>query len=308
MAEHTKIEWADATVNFWAGCTKVSPACDHCYAEKMAVRLWGLKWGPSERRQHFQGAADTLVKLDRKAQKLGVILSPFINSLSDFFDNEVGNFDRMNAIEVMSDCRHLRPLLLTKRIGNVAPYLQRDSLAFDLISSGRIGLGITVCNQAEADRDIPKLMAVPAVLRFLSLEPLLGPVNLRSCIDDEKFRCGECDHSFNCTDETERPRLECPMCGHDPVMVDQGRIDWVIVGGESGPGARPMHPDWARSLRDQCQAADVPFFFKQWGEHAPNWLNDDAGNKIPGSEWIDRMGKKIAGRLLDGVEHNGRPA
>jgi len=295
MAEHTKIEWADATVNFWAGCTKVSPACEHCYAEKMAGRLWGLKWGPSERRQHFMGAAETLAKLDRKAQKLGVILSVFINSLSDFFDNAVDNADRMDAIEVLSDCRHLRPLLLTKRIGNVAPYLQRDSLAFDLISSGRIGLGITVCNQAEADRDIPKLLAVPAGLRFLSLEPLLGPVDLTRI-----------DFGIEWLDAIEGYRW-IKDSEHD--LFDAGcPIDWVIVGGESGPGARPMHPDWARSLRDQCQAAGVPFFFKQWGEHAPNWLNDDAGNKIPGSEWIDRMGKKAAGRLLDGVEHNGRPA
>lgn len=298
MAEHTKIEWADATVNFWAGCTKVSPACDHCYAEKMAGRLWGTRWGPGERRLHFMGAAETLAKLDRKAQKMGVMLSVFINSISDFFDNAVDNADRMDAIEVLSDCRHLRPLLLTKRIGNVAPYLQRDSLAFDLISSGRIGLGITVCNQAEANRDIPKVMAVPAGLRFLSLEPLLGPVDL----------------------------LEAEPFWHPGKDGTGAAMDWVIVGGESGPGARPMHPDWARSLRDQCQAAGVPFFFKQWGE----WLPAKVGRSITGHvlvlegsapfsknpEWhgfedgqrVARVGKKAAGRLLDGVEHNGRPA
>lgn len=84
-------------------------------------------------------------------------------------------------------------------------------------------------------------------------------------------------------------------------------IDWVIVGGESGPGARAMDTDWVRSLRDQCKVAGVPFLFKQWGEYAPNWLNDNAGNKIPGSEWMDKLGKKIAGRVLDGETYTEYP-
>lgn len=93
-----------------------------------------------------------------------------------------------------------------------------------------------------------------------------------------------------------------------PAVVDQrSRLDWVVVGGESGPHARPMNLGWARSLRDQCAAAGVPFLFKQWGEWAPNWNNDDAGNKIVGSEWMDKQGKKIAGRMLDGVQHDGFP-
>lgn len=314
MADHTKIEWADATVNFWAGCTKVSPACDNCYAEKMAGRLWGLKWGPGERRQHFLGAVETLAKLDRKAQKLGTRLSVFINSLSDLFDNAVDDADRMDAFEAMAMFRNLVFLALTKRIGNVAPYLQRDSLAFDLIGEGRVWLGITVCNQAEADRDIQKLLAVPAAKRFLSMEPLLGPVDLV---------------------KSKAVRSMCKTCAAGQskgCVIDQPGpfVDWVIVGGESGPNARPMHPDWARDLRDQCTAAGVPFFFKQWGEWCPRgpeeWgypcvdgvprfrmtdTGDNGSDLAAGGgndTWMNRAGKKAAGRLLDGVEHNGRPA
>lgn len=332
MADHTKIEWADATVNFWAGCTKVSPACDNCYAEKMAGRLWDLKWGPGERRQHFLGAVETLAKLDRKAQKLGTRLTVFINSLSDLFDNAVDDADRMDAFEAMAMFKHLVFLVLTKRIGNVAPYLQRDSLAFDLIGEGRVWLGITVCNQAEADRDIPKLLAVPAAKRFLSMEPLLGPVAIwpytkphcerhRGPLDADG-KCEVCEGRGiwslgDQLDETEK------------ALIRPG-IDWVIVGGESGPRARPMHPDWARSLRDQCQAAGVPFLFKQWGEWCPRgpeeWgypcvdgvprfrmtdTGDNGSDLAAGGgndTWMNRAGKKAAGRLLDGVEHNGRPA
>lgn len=139
-----------------------------------------------------------------------------------------------------------------------------------------IWIGTTICNQAEADRDIPKLLAVPAAKRFLSMEPLLGPVNLWLPTRKWTNSAGgtECDHCCNgdrCDDPThhERGRLEwavrCPYCRG----TGRGKpIDWVIVGGESGTNARPMHPDWARSLRDQCQAGGVPFFMKQMTKKA----------------------------------------
>ena len=311
MADHTKIEWCDATVNWWVGCTQVSPACDHCYAKRIAAPFWGQKWGPGVPRQRFDGAAASLNALDRKAQRLGRKLTVFHNSVSDMFDNEVPDTWRMEAFQAMAETPNLIHLVLTKLIGNVRPYTQRDGLAFDLIGDGRVHLGITVCNQEEADRDIPKLLAVPAAKRFLSMEPLLGPVTLdANHLSPIPFYCDERDAG----------------------------IDWVIVGGESGHGARPMHPDCVRSLRDQCQAAGVPFLFKQWGEWIP--YEDSAqppfkwsqhGHEIDGHflpdfesedgqrqrewhcDWSDmllarRVGKKAAGRLLDGVEHNGRPA
>lgn len=297
MADHTNIEWCDATVNWWVGCTQISPGCDHCYAKRIAAPFWGQKWGPGVPLQRFEGALETLKALDRKAQRLGRPLVVFHNSVSDMGDKEAPDEWRMAAFQGMAATPNLIHLVLTKRIGNLRQYLQRDKLAAELIRDGRVWLGITVCNQEEANRDIPKLLHVPAERRFLSCEPLLGPLEL--------WRLSTFDF-----EESPEGAEVYPLMGLYAVADcdwDGPKLDWVIVGGESGPGARPMNPDWVRSLRDQCQRHGVPFMFKQWGEYAPNWLNDDAGNKIPGSEWIDRMGKKAAGRQLDGVEHNGRP-
>lgn len=286
MSAATNIEWCHATVNWWAGCTAISPACDNCYAKRMAGRLWGTEWGPGKPRHLFMGADATLRALDRKAKRLGQPLLVFHDSLSDFFDNEVPAQWRISAMRAMVETPNLIHILLTKRIGNAAAMLEE---AFRAVHGQREGwadnvppnfwIGATIADQDEADRDIPKLLAVPAAVRFLSMEPLLGDVTVF-----------DLDGPIDVPDGMKSP------------------LDWVIVGGESGPGARPMQPDWARSLRDQCEAAGVPFLFKQWGEFAPNWYNDDAGVKIPGSEWIDRMGKKIAGRELDGRTWDGFPS
>lgn len=323
MADHTKIEWCDATVNWWAGCTQVSPGCDGCYAKRMAARLWGTQWGPGEPRRFFRGAAETLRALDRKAQRLGQKLTVFHNSLSDMADREVTDAFRMDAFRAMADTPNLIHIVLTKRIGNLRSYLERDALAAELIRDGRVWLGITVCNQEEAGRDIKKLAAVKAKVRLISIEPLLGPVDLG--LVTKTWAPGCCNHCCNgdrCDDPSHHDRAHCPHChgtGGQP-------IKWVIVGGESGPTARPMHPDWVRSLRDQCLAADVPFMFKQWGEYsgdhatradARKWtMVDREGRTLEtaGSTanmgpitHVAKIGKKAAGRLLDGVEHNGRP-
>lgn len=309
MADHTKIEWCDATVNWWVGCTEVSSAggCDHCYAKRIAAPFWGQKWGPGVPRRRFEGAAASLKALDRKAQRLGRKLSVFHNSVSDMFDNEVPDTWRMEAFQAMAETPNLTHLVLTKRIGNVRPYTQRDGLAFDLIGAGRVWLGITVCNQEEADRDIQKLMAVEALNRYLSIEPMLGPVDLWHVRDAS----GYFFHALS---------------DQDLINFHGQWIKWVIVGGESGHGARPMHPDWVRRLRDQCQAAGTPFMFKQWGE-----FTGDPGIRAEARKWtmVDRdgrtletagstanmgpithvakVGKHAAGRLLDSIEHNGRP-
>lgn len=243
MAENTKIEWADATVNHWAGCTKVSPACDNCYAERMAGRLWKVQWGAGAARRQFISARDMLEALDRKAQRIGKKLRVFHNSLSDMFDNEVPDGWRMDAFKIMADTPNLQHLVLTKRIGNVRHYTQHDGLAFDLMGDGSVWLGVTVVNQEEADRDIPKLLAVPAAKRFLSIEPMLGPMLLPF----ERLR--------------EWNRLA--LLNQQEHAVS--RIDWVIVGSESGPGARrdPNMVSWVASLRDQCVDAGVAFLWKQ---------------------------------------------
>lgn len=281
MGENTKIEWAHHTFNPWYGCQKIGPGCDHCYAEGWAKRSGLVLWGPGEDRRRSSAANwQKPLQWNADAERLGVRYRVFCASLADVFDNAVPVGWRMDMFTLIADTPHLDWLLVTKRVGNVMPMCSGDGLMFDMLSQ-RVWLGITVCNQEEADRDIPKLLAVPARVRFLSMEPLLGPVSF----------AGMFANPFDYRDGTNA--LE--------------ELDWVIVGGESGHGARPMHPDWVRGLRDQSAAAGVPFLFKQWGEFAPNWLNDDDGNKIPGSEWIDRMGKKIAGRLLDGVQHDGYP-
>lgn len=295
MSDQTTIEWCDATVNHWAGCTAVSPACDHCYAQRMAGRLWGVQWGPGEARRHFTGAAEALKALDRKAQRQGQRLRVFHNSLSDMFDNEVPDGWRMNAFAAMAATPNLIHIVLTKRIGNVRRYLQTDGLALDLIGDGRVWLGITVCSQTEADRDIPKLLELDARVRFLSVEPMLGPIDLGFS--------EPCDHA----------RRSCEEIGC------WRALSWVICGGESGPQARPMHPGWVRSLRDQCQAAGVAFTFKQWGEWKPPYgsgealqsLVDGHDRSAPtmlcGNAVMHRVGKKAAGRLLDGVVHDAWP-
>lgn len=276
MGENTKIEWAHHTFNPWYGCQKVGPGCDHCYAEGWAKRSGLVQWGPgTDRRRSSPSNWRKPLTWNSEAERLGIRYRVFCASLADVFDNAVPKEWREDLFSLIASTPNLDWLLVTKRVGNVGNMLP---VPFDLDKLyPNVWIGISVINQEEADRDIPKLLDIPARVRFLSMEPLLGPVDLS-------------DH-LACL---------CGKCGGE-------HLDWVIVGGESGPGARPMQPDWVRSIRDQCDAMSVPFLFKQWGEWAPNWLNDDAGQKIDGSEWIDKMGKKAAGRMLDGAQHDGYP-
>lgn len=332
MADNTGIEWCDATVNFWIGCTKVSAACDHCYAEAMASRFGLAKWGHGEKRVRTKGAIATAFRLDRKAQRLGRRLKVFSNSMSDFFDAEVDDSWRDEAMAAMALCGHLDWLILTKRpkvmlsycssrfSGEFNTYIS-DAMAdlshpysedhhqatIDRTDLGKplpnVWLGVTAENQDMADLRIPELLRTPAAKRFLSCEPLLGAIRFR----DEWLRCpGGAEYGRGLS----RTTVHAGCCESHP------RIDWIIAGGESGPQARPMHPNWARSLRDQCVAAGVPFFFKQWGEwgftgdvivgarDAYFWPFNDDGSVGPVSYLI---GKERAGRLLDGREWNDMP-
>jgi len=297
MAENSNIEWCDHTFNPWIGCTKVSPGCDHCYAEqRMDTRLHRVKWGVGAPRQRtktwgdpkrWNDGHDVFFAQHGRRQRV------FCASLADVFDNEVPPAWRAELFALICLTPHLDWLLLTKRIGNVPKMLEQPGMPKDGLPAN-VWIGATVVNQEEADRDVPKLLQVPAAVRFLSIEPMLGPINL-----DE----------FHPTREPAMPKL-----------LDG--IDWVICGGESGPKARPMHPDWPRGLRDQCEAAGVHFLFKQWGEWAP-WNNDpskypmgvapDGSTVGPDDRFTEdcalmyRLGKKAAGRLLDGKTHDGFP-
>lgn len=282
MAETTPIEWTDRTWSPWEGCTKVSPGCDHCYAESMNRWLHrGENWGPGAPRREFSD--DHWKKLERwnaQAEKAGKRMKVF-PSICDPFDNEVRPDLRARHWAAMMMTPWLDHLILTKRIGNAEKMLAAPGMPKDVLANVRIGA--TFVNQLEYDRDIGKLLSLPYAT-FGSFEPLLGPIDLRM-------------GGASIPDYTP----------HRPLQ----RIGWVIVGGESGPQARPMHPGWARSLRDQCAAAGVPFMFKQWGEWAPvqHDLRLAKDNVIywTDSELSGRIGKKLAGRLLDGAEHNGFP-
>ncbi len=356
MAENSKIEWTDHTFNPWTGCTKVSPACDHCYAEQWSRRAGDKvgKWGPGMPRVRTTAVNwRQPLKWNSQARAEGRRFRVFCASLADVFDNEVDPAWRFDLFDLIDVTPHLDWLLLTKRVGNVVDML--PGRYFGRLP-GNVWLGATICNQPEADRDIPKLLNVPAAKRFLSIEPLLGPVNLRPINEDREVNEVDClkpdrweqaiaawrDSGDNWVEDFEDwfgVTLSDAPTGH----MHPG-IDWVIVGGESGPGARPMHPDWARSLRDQCAEAGVPFLFKQWGEFAehdagkPLRLVDAYGEEaenilanigdptsfvhVDGRHWAQvddvplgvrarlmlRVGKKSAGRLLDGRTWDGVPS
>ncbi len=276
MAENTAIEWADHTFNPWTGCTKVSPACDHCYAESWAKRSGTVRWGHGEPRRRTTDANWRLpIKWNAQAQREGRRFRVFCASLADVFDNEVPVQWRVDLFRLIASTPHLDWLLLTKRIGN---WRKRMEESFGQITNpelatwvsrwlngfppSNVWLGATVIDQTEADRDVPKLLATPARVRFLSIEPMLGPVDLGRFI-------GACERP----EDDPQPIEHCERCGcvwnrDEPHECPPGfgpRPDWVICGGESGPHARPMHPDWARSLAEQCRAAGVAFFMKQMG-------------------------------------------
>lgn len=340
MGADTAIEWAHHTFNPWTGCTKVSPGCDHCYAESWAKRSGMVEWGDHPRRRTSAANWRQPLKWNAAALTAGTRARVFCASLADVFDNQAPDEWRADLARLIEATPALDWLLLTKRIGNAEKMLRA---MFPGGVPSNVWLGATVVNQEEAHRDVPKLLFVKNKLRitvtFLSMEPLLGPVDLKSI-----------------TLRSHGPRDELSSTLGDWIsplrgaFIDSPTLDWIIVGGESGPKARPMHPDWARSLRDQCAAAGVPFLFKQWGEWAPVLMVDDgAGNESPAyplqgcsdphahrasqeclfyqsgrgggeAEWVHwpmvstlpaigarRVGKKPAGRLLDGVEHNGFP-
>ncbi|WP_164964270.1 phage Gp37/Gp68 family protein [Rubrivivax sp. JA1026] len=343
MAENSAVEWCDHTFNPWIGCTRVSPACDHCYAAcSTPARTLGIEWGPHAERHRTAAANwDKPIAWNARAAEFeaqhGRRQRVFCASLADVFDRAVEPEWRRDLFMLIHDTPHLDWLLLTKRIGNAERMIE-DALRGMWNTHSTIGspwpwpnvwIGATVATQAEADRDIPKLLATPAAVRFVSIEPMLGPIDLTRLPHDGDGAgdalAGETWIEHWLDDEgTERLRER---------VGSYGRLDWVICGGESGPHARPMSPQWARDLRDQCAAAGVPFLFKQWGEFT-------AGEPIPdkcsaddrsawrrdqrGQHWNDPMeagiamdqlapvkfikvGKKAAGRLLDGVLHDAYP-
>jgi protein gp37 len=245
MGETSKIEWTDATFNPWVGCTKVSPGCDNCYAEGWAKRSGRVTWGEERRRTTAANWRKPIQWHDKVPD--GQRLRVFCASLADVFDNTVPDEWRDDLFELIRQTPRIDWLFLTKRIGNVKAMLPFD-WGNSIYGYNNVWLGATVVNQEEADRDIPKLLDIPARVHFLSCEPLLGPINLTKGLNlGLRLKDGS-------------------MWGGSKPL-----ISWVIVGGESGPRARVMQTGWAQEIVDDCMMHDVPVFFKQ-GSQA-NWAD-----------------------------------
>jgi len=277
MSDNSKIEWLaregtkPATWNPITGCTKISEGCRNCYAERMAKRLAGRFGYPADEPFRVTWHEDRLTEPFRWRKPRTV----FVVSMGDLFHKDV-SFDWILRIwSVMFYAIDHTFLVLTKRPERMAVFLNEwlpGAWQLALLEPypgpfANVWLGITAENQQRADERIPLLLQCPAAVRFVSIEPMLGAVDLRTVKDtgwkdNPRWHPGQ---PIGTIDTLNRIRW--------PIPVAKGTVsrplDWVIVGGESGPGARPMHPDWARSVRDQCQSAGVPFFFKQMSKRAP---------------------------------------
>ena len=322
MAENSKIEWCDHTFNPWMGCTKVSAGCKNCYAETMMDKRYNkVEWGKGKSRILTSEANWKLpLRWDKKAhlanirelgkgfENISKAFTPefesrhvkfnrpkvFCASLADVFDEEVSDEWRYRLFALIQQTQNLDWLVLTKRPTNAKRFILEylDKIVGSKTIYFNLWIGTSVENQETADERIPQLLQIPAAKRFLSMEPLLGPVDFYQTSNN------------------------MPTKGHPwrnaPILTD---IHWVIVGGESGRNARPMNPDWVRSIRNQCLSANVKFFFKQWGEWKhlsyQEWI--DSRNKIElelfneAWDYMGKVGKVKAGRLLDGVEYNDMP-
>lgn len=319
MGKTTEINWATATFNPWIGCTKVSEGCKHCYAERdFDKRRHVVEWGPGKPRKRTTEAYwRQPLTWNRKAAKDEERPRVFCASLADWLDPEVPIEWLVDLLDLVSQTKHLDWLLLTKR-PELWRHRMEDALNFarenehacsrmlhlwvNGIPPYNVWIGATVENQKNTAR-IPHLLQIPVMVRFLSCEPLLGPVDIASGAGVTYW--------------------------DDPVAG----IHWVITGGESGPNARPMHPEWVRDIRDQCQENGIAYLHKQWGEWAPGECAQDAPTKTERTaKWWDdkwifeevsvksseemhcdyepdlyRLGKARAGRTLDGVIHNEFP-
>jgi protein gp37 len=367
MSDGTKIEWTDATWNPITGCSVVSPGCTNCYAMRLAGTR--LKHHPSRAGLTKDTKAGPVWNGEIRFNE-GMLDHPlrwsrprmiFVCAHGDLFAEGVTDemLDRVFAVMALAPQHTFQ--VLTKRPERMRAYcaaitsddrrLELSNIVDALCGADfyrahkgdwfagckgdqplpNVWLGVSVEDQRRADERIPILLDTPAAVRWISAEPLLGPVDLHPYLlgfpagHPASCACGH-GHGFDRCPNYGRVAQRCHKCGCTEFRKALGAdgLHWVVAGGESGRGARPMHPDWARSLRDQCAAAGVPFLFKQWGA----WVTEDQSPEdivLPGQsrgawatkdsdgEWggdqtqVYSVGKKAAGRLLDGVEHNGFP-
>jgi len=271
MGKHSHIEWTDHTFNPWWGCSKVSPACQHCYAETITVRFGGATWGARGQRrffgpEHWREPIKWNLEAERQSRRFRV----FCASMADVYEDRADLLsERQKLWKIIELTPSLDWLLLTKRPENaerLSPWGKHWP--------ANVWLGTSVENQEWAEKRIPVISAIPAKIRFLSCEPLLGPLNLSN-------------------------------------LIRGTAISWIITGGESGNGARPMKPDWVRDLRDYCSKMGIAFHFKQWGHWAPT-SKSTAGRGVQFAINNDTfemagLGKGLSGRTIDGRTHDEFP-
>ena len=314
----TKIEWATHTWNPITGCSPVSEGCQNCYAARIAKRLAGRAGYPKD--DPFRVTRVTLHP-DRLREPLRwrKPRNVFVASMGDLFHEDVPDDWILKVFDVIGSCPQHIFMILTKRPEQMKEFIEKLQVRYYNICSPikaefrlketpffskykpikNLWLGVTAENQQRADERIPILLQIPAAVRFVSVEPMISKVSLGKWLLSPGWvpTFNNPDNAFG--DKSSEPTDEY--------------IQWVICGGESGHSARPMHPDWARSLRDQCQAAGVPFLFKQWGEwnieHKQSESvelfrlksNQQVAKAQGGGHWLfTRVGKKRTGRLLDG--------
>lgn len=301
MGDTTEISWTDHTFNPWIGCTAVSAACDHCYAETLARRYgWAEFKAGAPRHRTSPDYWKRPLAWNRQAEAAGKRSTVF-SSLCDPFDAEVDDAWRSDYMGIIEQTPWLEWLVLTKRAKLARKWLEGRSVP------ANVRMGTTAEDQKMLDLRGPDIVAIKAELRpFLSAEPLLGGIDAYH---------GDPDPRLGGIRATQSLLGHWYLPGEPQEHTGHFGFGWVIAGGESGPKARPSHPDWFRSLRDQCIAADVPFFFKQWGEHGPYRADEPHHNVFhlgrdghvygtppDGSEPMVRYGKKRAGAMLDGRE------
>lgn len=269
MGANSKIEWTTHTFNPWWGCTKVSEACKNCYAETWARRVGQNVWGPKpQRRLLSDNHWKQPLKWNRDAEGEQERPRVFCASMADVFeDRDELIVHRLRLFKLIEATPNLDWLLLTKRPQNVMEMVQWTNGWPD-----NVWLGTTIELQKRAEELLPALATIPAKVRFISAEPLLGPLSLEKWLGTT--------------------------------------IDWVITGGESGPKARPASPTWFSNLHRQCMEENVAFHFKQWGDWAPGQGENLPARRMKKAQDGTKMfkvGKKLAGRTLEGQQHDGLP-
>lgn len=332
----TKIEWSDETWNPIVGCSHTSPGCDNCYAERMAARLAAMAcspktvvprsmmksskrayidvvkmWhNPKTERTFFRGWNGKTAFVESALTKPLHWKTPrhiFVCSMSDLFHPSVPFEWIDKVVDVLEKCPQHTGQLVTKRAERMYRYSEYRNLKWP---ENIVGI-VTAENQEMADKRILWLLRCGFKTTGVSVEPMLSEMDLKpyislrlKCIGPKG--CLYTGPSYEFVNPRKDGAYACPKCKKNHSYLRTDSIDWVICGGESGPGARPMDPDWAGGLRDQCEAAEVPFFFKRWGNPTA-WNNQDEADRekagIAGLDWSKTKG----GRLLDGVEHNEMP-